>query len=199
MNRPRLLGTIGCILALAPAACATSQFDRHFEAGQYTEASRLFAEDSALQRREQALFRTALVYALPASPVYQPTLARDLFERLLTLYPKTSYRSDVAFLTGLLDEVERLETTAADRSVELERLTRRLDEVEERARWLETLLERQELQSSIFRELAERLELELRETRAQLGTLQDELERLKEIDLKARPRPGGSTPGTSRN
>jgi hypothetical protein len=191
MNRSYLLAILCCALGLT--ACATSQFDRHFEAGQYLEVSRLFAEDSALQRREQALFRTGLVHALPASPVYQPDLAREIFDRLLTLYPNTSYRTGVAFLTGLLDEVRRLETTAADREAEITRLTLRIEEVEERARWLETLLERQELQSNVFRGLTERLELELRETKAQLQLLQDELDRLKEIDLKERRRTGQGT------
>lgn len=179
--------------ALALSSCATSQFDRHFEAGQYLEASRIFAEDSALHRHEQALFRAGLVYALPASPVYEPTLAQELFERLLTLYPKTGYRTRIAFLNGLLTEVQRLERSAAERELEIRRITRRITEVEERARWLESLLERQELQTSTFRDLTERLETELRQARNQLHTLQEELDRLKEIDLKERRRPGQGT------
>jgi hypothetical protein len=188
MTRAQFVVALCC--ALAPTACATTQFDRHFEAGEYLEASRLFAADSALQRREQALFRAGLVYALPASPVYEPALARDLFERLLTLYPKTDYRTGVAFLDGLLGELLRLERTAAERELEVQRITNRIAEAEERARWLEAMLERQELQATTFRDLTERLEAELRQTRGQLLLLQEELDRLKEIDLKERRRPG---------
>jgi hypothetical protein len=191
MKRALVVAALGC--ALAPAACATSQFDRHFEAGQYLEASRIFAEDSALQRREQAIFRAALVYALPASPVYEPTLARALFERLLTLYPKTEYRTHIAFLNGLLVEVQRLELTAAEREAELRRIALQIAQLEEHARWLESTLERQELQTNTFRDLTERLETELRQTRGQLYLLQEELDRLKEIDLKERRRPGQAT------
>jgi hypothetical protein len=191
MNRALAIAALGC--ALASAACATSQFDRHFEAGQYLEASRLFAQDSALHRNEQALFRTGLIYALPASPVYQPALAQEIFQRLLTLYPKTSYQTRIAFLNGLLTEVQRLELTTVERELEIQRLTLRIDEVEDRARWLETLLERQELQTNTFRGLTERLEMELGETRAQLRALRDELDRLKEIDLRERRRAGQGT------
>lgn len=191
MRRTPVIAALG--LALMPIACATSQFDQHFEAGRYLEASRIFAEDSALQRREQALFRAGLVYALPASPAYEPTLAQDIFERLLTLYPKSGYRSRVTFLTGLLAEVQRLEQNAAAREAEMRRIRERMLETEERARWLEAMLERQELQTNTFRDLTERLDAELRQAREHLRTLQEELDRLKEIDLKERRRPGQGT------
>jgi hypothetical protein len=188
MNRTHLPAIL--ILALGAAACASTPFDRHFEAGHYAEASLAFSEDSALQRSERPLFRAALAHALPASPVYQPARARALLERLLALYPKTSHLQDAAYLAALLEEIDRLENSASQSGAEVERLSRRVAELEERSRWLDAMLSRQEAQANAYRDLTERLDAELRETRAQLRALQDELNRLKEIDLKARRRSG---------
>lgn len=178
------------VLALGAAACASTPFDRHFEAGRYAEASVAFSEDSALQSREHPLFRAALTHALPSSPVYQPARARELLERLLALYPRSSHLKDAAYLTALLDEVGRLEKSASESGTAVERLSMRVAELEERGRWLDAMLARQEVQANAYRELTERLDAELRETRAQLRALQDELNRLKEIDLKERRRSG---------
>lgn len=186
--------SVGAITgALALGACATNQFDRHFEAGEYLEAHRAFEEDSTLQRHERVLFRTGLIHALPASPVYEPALAQEIFTRLVTLHPRTSYRTEVAFLTGLLAEVRRLETELREREREINRLEGRIEEAREHAEWLEKLLARQELQADAFRALTERLEAELHKTRIQLSTLQEELDRLKEIDLKERRTTGQGT------
>lgn len=193
MTRLLLPGILSC--ALAVGACATSQFDRHFEEGRYEELGRLFESDSALQRDEQSLFRAGVAHALPSSPIYQPEVASELFDRLLTLHPKTSYRTRVEVLRGLLNEVVRLESAAGAREAEIEQLTRQGEEARERIAWLESLLERQEAQANIFRGLAERLEAQLRDTKSQLESLQEELQRLKEIDLKERRRSGqGTTP-----
>lgn len=188
MNRALLPAIL--MVALGAAACASTPFDRHFEAGRYAEASVAFSADSALQRSERPLFRAALAHALPASPVYQPARARELLDRLLALYPKSSHRHDATHLAALLEEIDRLETSASESGAEIERLNRRVAELEERARWLDAMLSRQEVQANASRELTERLDAELRETRAQLRTLQDELTRLKEIDLKERRRSG---------
>lgn len=191
MTRLLLTGILSSTLAVA--GCATSQFDRHFEEGRYEEVGRLFQSDSSLQRDERSLYRAGLAHALPSSPIYRPEAADEIFERLLTLHPRSSYRPRVETLRQLLNEVIRLESTAEARETELERLARQAEEAKERIAWLESLLERQEAQTNSYRELAERLESQLRETRKELEALQEELQRLKEIDLKERRRTGQGT------
>lgn len=184
MTRLLLTGILSCAITLS--ACATSQFDRHFAEGRYEELGRLFESDSALQRDEHALFRAGVAHALPTSPIYRPEVASEIFDRLLTLHPKTSYRGEAELLGALLDELLRLQMTADQRAAEIERLTREEAEARERIAWLRSLLEKQEVQTNLFRGLAERLEEELRETRSRHKSLQEELERLKEIDLRDR-------------
>src|SRR5690625_5422464 len=77
------LRTFTLFLVLSLGACATSRFDQHFEAGEYTAASRIFEQESALREDEDALFRAGLIYALPTSPVYDPARARALFDELI--------------------------------------------------------------------------------------------------------------------
>jgi tetratricopeptide (TPR) repeat protein len=188
MNRLVVIGAL--LAALSLAACATSPFNRHFEAGRFAEAQQIFEQDSALQRQEETLFRAALLHAIPESPVYQPEKARQLFDRLLTLYPKSSYRRNVGYLTSFLDEVDRLGRDGTLLGQQIESLNIRIMELHERNLWLEELREKLELQLDIFGGLAVNLEKELRETRAQLTTLREELDRLKEIDLRTRRPPG---------
>lgn len=161
------------ILALfGSVGCATSQFDRHFEAQRYAEAARVFEADSSLKEKERALYRIGLAYALPRSPIHQPKLAREHFEKLLTLFPGTSYRGEVGRLLELLGEMEELESHAAKRDAEVKELTAEIAKLQGQARALEATL---------------------REREGQLRALQEELKRLKEIDLKP-SRPAGKGP-----
>jgi hypothetical protein len=178
------------LCSLLPIACATSAFDREFEAGQYAAARRIFEADSSLQRHEQSLFRAGLVHAFPGTSAYDPQKARQLFDRLLTLYPESSYGSSVRYLTVFMDEVDRLEKGTALRDEQIKQINNRIEELQERNLWLESLREKLEFQVDTFGGLAVNLEKELRETRFRLRVLREELERLKEIDLKTRRPPG---------
>lgn len=188
------------LVLLASAGCATSSFDRHFEARRYAEAATAFDEDPSLHDEERALFRAGVAYALPESPVHRPERARDLLERLLDLHPGTAHRDEAMRLLALLAELERLEANAARRERELRRreltLTAQVARLRRSAEWLEARVEAGEKQMEMCRAMTARLDRTLRDREGELRALREELDRLKAIDLRsAGP---GSDPETTR-
>lgn len=188
------LRTFTLFLVLSLGACATSRFDQHFEAGEYTAASRIFEQESALREDEDALFRAGLIYALPTSPVYDPARARALFDELIELHPNTKYRADLPFLEGLLLEIERLDALADNHHEMVRRLEKRLEEIEQRAAELDSLLIESRAEVDTLRSRNEELEAELQTRRAEISVLREELDRLKAIDLGGRRTRGGTPP-----
>lgn len=116
-------------LLLAAAGCAslgilprTTEFDRHFEAGRFRAAVETFEADSALQRREDPLFRVALLYADPHEPFHDPERAGDLLRRLLELHPDTEHGPEARSLVALLDRLEKADARTARLEEQLQRL-----------------------------------------------------------------------------
>lgn len=170
-------------IALGPVGCASTQFDRHFEARQFADAARTFEADTALQTRERALFRAGIMHGMPQSPVYQPVLARQLIERLLLFYPNTTHREEANRILALLTEVERLEGEAARHERERVDSATELADLRRRIEWMETRFEVQEGEAALLRQVIERLEDDLQERESAFHAIQTELARLKEIDL----------------
>ncbi|HLU25720.1 MAG TPA: hypothetical protein VKZ58_08445 [Longimicrobiales bacterium] len=188
----------GLLLLLGAAGCATTEFDRHFEANRFDAAARVFARDSSLHGQDRALFRAGIAHALPNSPVYSPQLARSLLERLVAQHPRSSYRDDAERLLALLREIERFDALAASREAELERRNGEIERLHEQIAWLEARFEVQEKVIEVLRQVIERLESGAREKEARIRALQEELDRLKEIDLKPpRSGDGGSAPDST--
>ncbi len=185
--------TLALTLATACAACATRPFDVHFEAGRYDEAVRTFQTDTALHRDERALLRAAIAHAVPTSGAYRPDRARELLRRLLTLYPDGKHGRDARTLLALLDELDLAAIEAQRLRQRVDSLRLRVSELEAERHALQTLLERERNQADLLRILAERLESNLRRTEYELRMLNDDLQRLKEVDLE-RLRSRGTTP-----
>src|SRR5690554_5959166 len=143
--------------ALAPACATSSPFDEHFEAHRYDAAARAFHASPELHDQERALFRAALTYGSPGSPVFDPDAARSQIQRLQ-------------------DRAERYEQ-------EVERLTQDLAELRRHIAWLETRVDVRDEMLDMLRQVIERLEGEARYKDGRIRALQEELERLKEIDL----------------
>lgn len=192
--------TIGLVLLLGLTGCATTTFDRYFEARQFDAAARAFDDDPSLHDRERALFRAGLVRALPDSPAFDPELARTLLERLLRLYPNSSRREHASNLLRMLTELERTAQEAALREAHLEQEVEDLRDQVSRLRrqvtWLETRIEVQEDQARLLHSIIERLESDVRDREERARALSDELDRLKEIDLNP---PGWSRENPTRS
>lgn len=179
--------------AIALAACASSPFDRHFEAGRWNDAARAFEADSSLHHRHDALYRAALVYGTPASDAYQPVRARQLLERVLALAPSRDRQEAALGMIRLLDEVERVRRSADQRDqhlrTERDALEREAARLRDRIVSLERRFNQQGEQNDRLRRLAARLAADLREREQRIDALGEELDRLKEIDLRPPPRP----------
>ena len=94
-------------LALLPMACQKKapikksppvrdyhqEAEALFDSGDYAQAASLYEHylsQPAPKQQTQALFRLALIHALPDSPLYEPQRATQLFQQLLRLSPPAS-------------------------------------------------------------------------------------------------------------
>jgi hypothetical protein len=186
MRRAQVL--CGITALLVTTGCATSLFDRYFEAGQYELAAREYEADPSLVGNDRSLYRLGLTYAAPGTPVYDPERARDVLAQFETRFPTSTHRAEARILVGLLGEITAL-------SSELAAGRQQRDAVAETIRRLETantrLQDTVSVQQRRLQELQEeltRLETELEAKDAGLRRLENELERLKRIDLE---RPSG--------
>lgn len=179
------------MLAVAATLSATgcvkpSQFDRDFVAEQWSDAAREFAADPSLRNNEHALYRAGVIFGTPRRPTYDPAKALELFSALLARFPSTSHRADATARLLLLEDVLRLQREAGVHEVELQAqvaaLTRDIHDV--RAR-----LDLATSQSESLQKIITRLEAERRDREEQLRALRQELQRLKEIDLRPRRPP----------
>lgn len=186
MRRAQILGGI---MALLVTGCATSAFDRYFEAGQYELAAREYEADPSLVGSDRSLYRLGLTYATPGTSVYDPERARNVLARFETRFPTSKHRAEAHILVGLLGEITTLRS-------ELAAGHREHDAVEETIRRLGTanalLQDTVSVQHRQLQELQEeltRLEAEVEAKDAGLRRLESELDRLKRIDLE---RPSGN-------
>src|SRR5690625_1558775 len=127
------LRTFTLFLVLSLGACATSRVDQHFEAGEYTAASRLFDTESALRAGEDALLKAGRTYPLPTAPVYDPSRPPAIFDELIEQHPNPKFRADDPFLEGLLVVNERLDALDDNHQERERRLEKRREEIEQSA------------------------------------------------------------------
>jgi hypothetical protein len=175
------------IAVLVVGGCAGRSLAPGSEAGRYSDVARAVEADPSLQMQERPLFEAGLAHALPQSEVYRPALAKQRFDRLLELYPRTRYATVVSYLAPLLAEVARLEAEAgrqADEAAELRAEVARLNALVEELTQARTTAEARAERS---RETAERLDAELRQRAARIRTLEEKLQELMRIDLKPPP------------
>lgn len=159
----------------AVVGCASSlqQGDRFFEARSYRDA--VAAYEKALSsgltgtHLERALFRLALVYALPESPLHDERRSRDFLEELVGRVEAGPYRSQAARIL----ELEELETRL---SGEAESRRRQITELEEEAVAFAWRADHDKATIDELRHSLERLGGELAECR-------EKLEKLKAIDM----------------
>lgn len=172
----------------ASTACASTRFNQHFEAQRWSDAALEFSADSATIRRdERSLFRAAQLFGSPGSSAFDPDRARALFEEFVQRYPGSDRVPSALSFIALLDETQRIRNEAILRERELRNqirtLTHEIQRLEDRIGWFESRFVAQEEQNATLRRIADRLETNLRDRESQLRTLQEELDRLKDIDL----------------
>lgn len=185
------------VVCVAAAGCAGgflsggSPFERSFESGRYDAAVEAFEQDSALQRREEPLFRMGLLRATPDRPYYDPDRARELLESLLELHPTTRFRAYAEGVLALVDRADQVSSRVATLEARLEAARDRSDSLRLELREAGARVD------SLERELAEteELEAELAEARERAARLEKQLDQLKRVHLGQPPdTAGGGSP-----
>jgi hypothetical protein len=151
------------------------------------EAARAWDEGQVDTSDPDALFRAALGFGLPDSPLFEPRRATALFDTLLTRHPDAAHRAHAEQLRQMLAELLRAERRQVDDVI---MLSGRVAALQERIDSLEARLGRETSRGDGLRVIADRLDRTVRERDARIRALEDELEALKEIDLG---RPPGAT------
>ncbi|MBI3950961.1 MAG: tetratricopeptide repeat protein [Acidobacteria bacterium] len=186
----------------APTTPAPPQFfpeaEQYFEAGDYARAAEAYEAYLRLNpspaNHDKALFRLALAYAFPDSPVHHWERAVELFKRVVSLFPQSPYKQQAELILYLQAEVDRLRLEINDRESQMKLQQSELDQLKKNLGELQLKLGEQEGQISHskaeqerLRREVDRLRSEVKEREDRLQALKDELERLKRIDLQRRP------------
>ena len=166
--------------------------EQYFEAGDYAQAADAY--NAYLRANplgpnvDQALFRLALSYAFPESPVRDLQRSSELLSQLVSQYPHSLFKSPAEFLLRQQTELARQQSELLRQQSEL---TLQQSEVEN----LRAELGRRESQiQGLHQEIEKIRQVDLQRLRADVGRreerirqLTEELEKLKQIDLQRRP------------
>lgn len=178
MTNTRNAGAIVAILTVV--ACASTQFDHDFDAHRWSDAASALQADSTVLASESGLFKAAMLYSFPDRPTYNPTRARELFERLLRTYPTTGERQVVNDQLSLLYEIEKTKAgsmaSAESLRLRLAQLTADTVRLHASLDSAATQLRAEQDQNGLLHKVSTRLENEIAELRS-------ELNHLKAIDL----------------
>ncbi len=168
-----------------------------FDSGDYAQASSLYEHylsQPAPKQQTQALFRLALIHALPDSSLYEPQRATQLFQQLLRLSPPASLASQSRFILGLKSQIRKSSSELKQHRSEIQKLEseavlRRegMEKLESDATESLGQVEKLEADVQSLQNRIRRLKSGIQEREAQILQLSSELNRLKQIDLGRRP------------
>ena len=174
-------------VALLAPACATAMrdADRLFDQGRYDAAiagyERMLNDGASDTERARARYRLALLFGSLEGDTYDPVRARALLEELAGSASGTPYVAEARVLLAAQARVERVRADLARERDTVTSLETQLAEARTQATEARGAVEAQE-----ERVLHLRREIERRDAR--VTQLERELERLKQIDLRGRPR-----------
>ncbi len=184
MSPRRLLG--GGLAALLLAACTSAlrSADRAFEAGDYAAAAAGYERALGVRRSgegaDRALYRLAIVHALPSNPLRDVPRAGELLGELLKRSPSGRGAQQARLVLPLVQQIGRLEDQLQEEAASVVVLQASVDAASARFRELDATLQGRD------EELA-RVRTSLAEARERLLRVESELEALKRIDLRRHP------------
>lgn len=182
----------GCTAHLA--GDGLREADRRFAAADYAGAAAAYrnalSDGAAPADLDRALFRLALIHALPESPLHDPERAEALLGNLAAEHPASPYGQAAGLLLANQRRRRDLSAELAVESARADALAARLEiaasasaeNATERAAERETA-EAGERERTELRRRTTALETELATCRETVTRLEDELARLKAIDL----------------
>jgi hypothetical protein len=175
---------VALVLALTGCASAPGPGDRAFREGDYPAAAAAY--ESSLRRDPKAradarlLLRLGLIYATPATPVYEPERAIEVLKEVARNFPSDPAAVEATLLLPHLEQEVRLAAAVASAQRRIADLEGELVREREQAQALDAATKGREDQLT-------RLRASLADAQAQLRRVRDELEQLKMIDLQRKP------------
>ena len=119
-----------------PAPSPPDEFqlaERQFDAGNYAAAAASYAQclqrNPPPEKREMALFRLALAYALPGTGIQQWTQAISHFRQLLAVAPQSSVKTQVQVIVALHEELELMRIQDRAKDLQIKTLSSELDKL----------------------------------------------------------------------
>ena len=175
------------LLALAACSLRPLEADRLFEANRLEEAEiayRAFLDDHPADARTgQALYRLGLIYSLPDSPLYNPDKGRSTLRRLAEHQEGGLFSRQASFVLSLQLEISRLQQAAQSHASTAARLEDELGRLEEEAALASSEAgQQQDRARRLAREIGY-LRSEIARLTAALEQREEELQKIKEIDL----------------
>jgi DNA repair exonuclease SbcCD ATPase subunit len=158
--------------------------EQSFDAGDYARAAQAYEaylrDAQAKKDRDKALFRLALAYSAPDSPVYAVERSVQTLRRLIALHPGSSYLPAGRVILSLQEKIEAL-------TLDLAQLQKRMGELALDLAQRQTDLKQMDNGVEQMKKEIEKLKAEIQEREAQVKLLNNELRQLKTIDLERRP------------
>lgn len=185
---PIAFAPLGALLALA-AACVNAPIARPLAAGNCRAAVTAFAADVRAQNDPAALRLVARAYATPDCDAWAPDSAVLMLDRATEIdgSPSLDDRRLEGLLRGLLGERERLRTTIAAHGRLVAAQEAELAALREERDALAASAVRSAEYTRSLQDRVAQLEVLVDGLRAQLQSLSEELEALKQVDLRGRP------------
>ncbi len=198
IGHPRGWLAVVVVTALSGCALIPSDADRLFAERDFEAARDAYLETLERQddgrRVERALYHLGLMYLQPDSSFHDPVAARSVLTRLTYIRPRSNYAAKATMLLALQEEASLLANRLANqqdrtRLAEQELASVRRHATETEAKSQDTAKKVGQLGSRIGRLEGQisKLRDELKVTEAELIEREQELARLKSIDLDDPP------------
>jgi tetratricopeptide (TPR) repeat protein len=112
-----------------PAAVALDDANRSFDAGSYDEAARAYENYLKLNtvgfRRDEALFRLGLAYALRPSVDWQR--ASTALRQIMEVFPNSPFKAPAGLILSLHSELDLANANSQQRDLRIRQLTTELE------------------------------------------------------------------------
>lgn len=188
----RAAAGLATLLLAGCAGISTSEGDRLFANGDFAAAKTAY--ESYLgrgpadgRRRERALYHLGLIHARPDGAFHDPVKAQRYLERLIAQQPPSPYASQAALVLALQIETHRLRDEMADQKGLARLLLAELSRLRAEAEEIENTATGEQEKARRLADRIRRLETDLDRLTADLAAREEELERLKKIDLEDPP------------
>lgn len=184
---PALL-VVASAAVLLVGCSGTDAFHRHYLRADYRQAEHLFLADSSLREDPRAVYRAALMYADPASPIRDPERAREQFEALLDLGGAPDHVHAGRIFVRLGERSDSLESRLDDLRRDNEMLGTRIDLMRDA---FGDFFSTQAVEIDSLRSVADSLRARLRSVTGELASVKEKLERFRQVDLEGGDENGG--------